>query len=493
MRVYGGDSMYSPKGVEHVKDILSRSVFFMVYDDPDIDGVIAGEETRRFLDYFKQPYVYYINENRQHGFKIPKERWEELKGITVLLVDAGMKKEQLVELVNFGINVINIDHHYIEYDELVVYENEQNNCKGVIINNNYSFEPQEYRFLSGAGVVYYTFKAISNIYTDEDKALVGLTLISDIRDLSSDLAKQFLWYTYTVRTPYMQNLIDLTKPTKDWGFGEITLNRNYIDFTFNPKINALFRCNYGDEVIDFFRGNYPYTSERLEAVRDVQNTVVRDVLESTTIEEYSNLYFCTIQDSFRSLTGVDITNVVGLSCSRLVDKGKTTILLVLNDKGQVKRGSLRGKCHDVDYLQLLKSMGVKAEGHAGAFGILEYSMGTVDTAELNKQIALLEQGYEQRKYKGRVFQTNNLSFFVNSAKFHQMAEYNSYVRDNERLYIQYTGDISCVETTTRGKKIEHKVDGITVHCFDEALSVANDLLLPVIERSSYKAIYLRRY
>lgn len=483
---------YCPQGLIHVINILNKTNESVVYHDPDIDGIISGILVERFLDKYNKPYEYVINSLRQHGMKIPKEEWHKYVGKTFFVVDAGMSKELLIEMVDYGINVINIDHHHISYNELVHYQS-NNGCEGVLVNNNYHFEPTDWNFLSGAGVVYYTIQNICGIFGDEEEALVGLTLLSDVRDLSTTHAKELLWKTYSVRTPYLAYLVDVTAPERNYGFGSFVFDRNYVDYTFSPKINASLRCGLEHEIVELFRGRYPYDESRLSAIRDLQNRLAGELMSDIKQYTYSDLVVGTIPSTYINTAGVDITTLVGLTCSKIVSKeNKTAIILVLNEDGTIKRGSLRGKCHDVDYLYLLRSQGVRAEGHAGAFGILEMS-NDVDFNMINNLIAEKEFGYTTRKYEGRIHEVSNLAFFVSSDMFNEIANYNNYVRDYERIYLKYTGGLEGVERNFYGKKIEYTIDGITVTCFDEELTLSTDLLLPLTERGQYKNIFMHRY
>lgn len=479
--------MYIPRGVREASDILSKSTKFLIYYDPDIDGAISGELTRRFLTAYNQPFMYYINENRQHGLKMPDDKLNQLVGFTILLVDAGMTKQEIIKLTSMGINIINIDHHHINEDDFVYVENEQTGARGVIVNNQYPFEPEEYRFLSGAGVVYYVLKAMG-FGTKEEKALVGLSLLSDIRPIENDIAKDFLHATYNHKTQYLQYLIDVAKPDRDFGFGIQTFDRNYIDFTFSPKINALFRLNKGDDAISIFSGSYKSQGE-LDVYRRIQNSIRDTIIENLKGTELSNLTYKYVDSNLPLPYQFDITNFVGLACSQLKNFGKTTILFV-RENGNIKRGSVRGLCDDVDYLEVFRHYGFKAEGHKNAFGVLSVDFSNVDLHGLNATIEKLEFGYEERKYTGRLLDVNNLAFFLNS-KNASFADYNNYVRDHSRIFLRYTG--SNIERYQKGKAIEYNLDGVKVLAFDESLAVNDALILPVSERGGYIQFYLKGY
>ena len=481
---------YTPRGTDIASRILAKNTPYLVYGDPDIDGAVSEELTERVLRAYQKPYQIYINENRRHGFHISHEDTLKLRGYTIILVDAGMTREELVYLTDLGINVINIDHHHLAYDELVHVISPQTGAEGVIINNQYPFEPEDKRFLSGAGVVYFVFKSMfPTLYGKDEIALVGLTLLSDIRPLDDELARQFLYFTYNHKSDYMQYLINVTKPQKDYGFGTQTFDRNYIDFTFSPRINALFRLNRGYEALQVFRGDYISTGQ-LDVFRGIQKAISDHIVVSLQGDDRSNLAFKFVDSNLQlPYPGYEITNFVGLACSQVKNSGKTSVIFI-RENGKIKRGSLRGLCNDVDYLGILRRHGFKAEGHPYACGVTEVDLATVDLDALNAEIAQAEEGYEQRKYANRIIYVENLAFFLNN-QADKIAEHNNYVRDNQRYYIKYTGKNAT--SFEKGKAKEFNIDGVKVIGFSHSLTLENDLILPVKERGSYINFYLQPY
>jgi single-stranded DNA-specific DHH superfamily exonuclease len=481
--------MYVPRGVDKACGILAKSTSFLDYYDPDIDGAISGDLIRRFLQAFRKPYQYYINDNRTHGFRMTDAQIDHLKGITLILVDAGMTRQEVIRLTSAGVNVINIDHHHLNEDELVYVKDDITGCEGVIINNQYPFEPEEYRFLSGAGVVYYVLNAISpGFCAGDEKALVGLSLLSDIRPIESPIAQDFLHTTYTHKSPLMEYLIHVAKNDSDFGFGVQTFDRNFIDYTFSPKVNALFRLNKGYDAIALFEGKFDYGSG-LAVYRKIQNALADTIIENLQGHELSNLVFKYVPSNIPMPYTYEVTNFIGLACSKVKNFGKTSMLFV-KEGDSIKRGSVRGLCDDVDYLDVFRKHGFRAEGHKNAFGVISVDFAKVDLEAMNAEIARLEHGYEERKYEGRIFEVNNLAFFLKS-KNQQFADHNNYVRDPHRVFLRYTG--SNVERYQKGRAVEFTVDGIKVMSFDQDLSLENALVLPVRERGNYVQFYLKRY
>lgn len=482
--------MYRPRGVDKVSQILSKSTNFLIYYDPDIDGAISGEFVRRFLKAYNQPYMYYINDNRTHGLRMTDEQLQKLVGTTIILVDAAMTVDEIIRLTDMGIPVINIDHHEVNSEEFVFIKSEKTGCEGVIVNNQYPFEPQEQRFLSGAGVVYYVLKALTpSLFKDDEEALVGLSLLSDIRPLESKEAQNFLFKTYNHKSPLMDYLIKVTKPEKDYGFGVQTFDRNYIDYTFSPKVNSLFRLNKGYEAIKIFEGTFQGNGDELTVYRNIQNSIRDAVIDNLHGEEYTNLTYKYVDSDIPLPYNFDITNFVGLACSQLKNFGKTTLLFVV-ENGNIKRGSVRGLCDDVDYLELFREYGFRAEGHKNAFGVISVDFDRVDVVGLNAAITAKELGYEARKYEGRIFDVTNLAFFA-SGPNSKFAEHNNYVRDSARIYLRYKG--TSIQSFKKGKATEFIIDGLKVMSFDDDLTPSNGLILPVKERGQYVNFYLKKH
>lgn len=482
---------YTPRGIAEVGQVLSLSDDFLVYYDPDIDGGVSGRLACQFLDAFQKSYSVYINENRMHGFKLTQSDVASLRGKTVIVVDAGMTRAELEWITDSGVNVINIDHHHINEKEFVFVTSKLTGAQGVIINNQYDFEPEKWRFLSGAGVVFFVVNSLyPNLFGNDEKALVGLTLLSDVRPLGSDEANEFLTVTYTHASPLVNYLIDLTKPDFDFGFGVQTFDRNFIDYTFSPKINSLFRLNKGYEAIKVFNGSYTEKAD-LDVYRAVQNIICEDILRNLEGVSGSNLEVQSVpHDLALTHQNYSITNCVGLAASKHLTATNRTTLLYVEKDGQVLRGSVRGLCEDVDYLDIFRSFGFDAEGHAGAFGVKGFDKTSVDLVGLNEAIATAEHGYAERKYTNRVLEVNNLNFFMSSRNV-AVANYNNFVRDSSRVLLKYTG--SSIVETKRGKMTEFTVDGVKVMSFEEGLTPLNGLIMPLQERGKYINFYLKKY
>lgn len=501
-----------PQGIELAADILSRiQGTVLVYYDPDVDGVYSGKFVCSVLDMYKIPYERYINQNRQHGFFYPDV--SKLHNRTVIAVDFSIPSEKLQILAQNNVRLINIDHHAIEDNKLVTYTcPNSNKIDGVVINNQYSFEPESKRYLSGAGVVFYVFANLVKGFDCElSRALVGLTLLSDIRPIENKEAEVFLRACYTCKHPYMTYLVNITKAEKDYSFGVPRMERNYIDYTFSPKLNALFRLNMGDVAMDLVDGKPP--KFKLDEAKKIQSQVV-DYIQQKIVSPFNtnNLLDPSKPGVLRqprsfikpdgtegvqfvlSLSDLDIffmpneeisptyklSNFIGLTCSRLKGNGKSTVAYI-GSNVYLDRGSFRGRFDNINYLELFGKYGFpNCAGHHGAFGINTADIRITDFVGLNAEIAELEREAEKQEYANRIVPVSNLAMFVHSDILKQMAMTNLYVRDGFRMLIQYTGTNASRHKV--GKMFEFNIDGITVKCFDDNITTQNGYILPIYDR-----------
>lgn len=482
------------QGLAEARDIIINGTNFLVYFDPDTDGLIAGYFPCRLLNALNRGYSYFVNSNREHGFTLPKDK---LKGLTIIAVDFSLKNyEELVEIVDSGANIICIDHHEINSDHLWVYSNGSN--KGVVINNQYPFESKDWRFLSGAGVVWRVFSALfrdmalpdGSTYSfdcEEVRALVGITLLSDVRAIECIKARKILDITYKSDSDMIFYLLKQTGGDVVYGFGAPAMDRNTVDFMFSPKINALFRLNRGYDAIRLVLGQLPAPLD-FASIKAEQTDVIQRLLDTLVVEERDNLLIAKVKVSDVALTGdYLLSNFIGVACSRL-KKGKTTLVMLLSSDGEtVLRGSVRGYNDYVDYLSLFRSAGIACGGHDTAFGLSSCLSSRLDFDYLDKGIAILERAKE--KGETSIIEVNNLSSWFKFGKSRVLAKENTFCRDKYRGYLKYVG-VDIVLKVERPSFFLYCIDGVDVKSFSPDLTPENGLILPILERG-YITLYLK--
>lgn len=475
------DFAYTPQGIPEALFLLNRADDFLVYYDPDPDGVISGTFCSNLLKYYNRSYTYYINDNRAHGFKMPLEELSKYKGKTILAVDFAMSYEELKLVVDMGIDIISIDHHKISYANLCVYTNTETGKAGVIINNQYAFEPSEMRFLSGAGMVYYVFCNLFPWFdTKANRALVGISLLTDVRELENDNAAHFLSDTYTWDDDYSQYLLKMTKEQTQYSFGvQKYLDRNFIDYTFSPKINALFRLNKGYSVIDLFHKK-PVTVSITEC-RDTQKEITAKLMANTQLTEYPNLTVGIINlDTIHILGDYVLTNFVGLVCGKIKNKKAHTTLILATKNNMVVRGSVRGLYDSIDYLKMATEAGFICGGHENAFGITGI-LKEIDWNALEQQVGKAEERAAQNnESKAKYLYVTNLQMQARMDK--EVAKYNVFVRESHRMFYKcFDCDVVIKYKSEEKDFVQYLIDGVPVKSFDKSLDPReNGYVMPIL-------------
>lgn len=475
--------LHSFKGEELARDMFKRlGNRIVVYFDPDFDGMISGYFACKMLSLMGKDFSWYVNSNRRHDWTIP---YKKLKDIDVVAVDFLITPEEVKEIVDSGCNLLSIDHH-VNSEKFIEYES-KNGKKGVVINNQYPFEEPDGEYLSGAGVVFELFCAIDERFnTVENRALVGITLLSDVRDLENNYARGYLYDLYNHKYKgYIKYLIDATIGKVDYGFGVPRMDRNYVDFKASPAVNASLRFNQQDDVVRFFLG----VGELDLEYHKMQKELVEEILKVTKMLELVNLRVCYFLESSIEKNQEVLSSFVGLAASRYLDGVHSVILYMtaLNDEGKpyVKRASFRGNINGNDYRKALEGI-IEGVGHPSAFGIKNLIPSNPLFERINNICQDLDNGKSAR---GAVIDVSNLSFF-SSRDAKRVGTENAYCLAQNRTYVRYTGN-GIQKKRSGANYQEYSIDGIAVMCFDKTVDFNNGLILPILERKLV-AFYLEK-
>lgn len=487
----------------------------LLYGDPDVDGLMSLLLMCQFATMMGKEYSWYVNPDRVHGWTLKPE---SLRGYLVISADFSFSKSVLQSLVDNDVVVLSTDHHDINEDFIEV---RGDSAEGIIINNQYSFEPEEDRYLSGAGVFY---ELICSLYPDfkskEREAIVGITLLSDMRQIENPKARKYLKVTYSpsLDSPYIKYLIDNTLES-DYGFGVPRLDRNFIDYTLSPFINALLRFDKTKEAVEFILGN----GLLIGSLRERQKELIVEMMKKVQICKFSDITFLVVNASdFDKYSDVKITNFIGYLCNDYKNKNKgISDLGMVVKNGEVIRTSFRGRYDDVNYRSKISDLGIDAQGHAGAFGIQNFKPDNETWFKINDLVHDLELNHVDTF---NVINASNLSVVLNT-RGEDIANENCFVRDMYRTYIRYLGkNIKEIRHTYKmvefsndeylsGKKadvesrgikykyirdsdglpvtkyIEYLVDGRKVKSFGVELN-SDSLILPILEKG-YIQLYVR--
>lgn len=487
------------KGASIVARILDANwrKNFLVYYDPDPDGIFAGHAVHEFLTDYGKPHKAYINNNRGHGVLFDVS---DFRGHLVINVDSGVSFERLKELVDNGLNVISLDHHEIEgttdfenncFDRLsssemdlvnqglLYYHNKELGTEGVVLNNQYPFEDEDYRFMSGCGVVLDVLTQLDPSFeTDEHIAWHGITLLSDSREIENPIAFEILKRTYATDidgTDTLKHLTDTVGFNK-FEVGENTLDRSYIDFYLSPFINALLRLNRGYDTINWFSGGILKDTK----VKERQKEILGILKQRTVMAELQNILLVNV-DKYET-DDFEASNFIGLLANRMLSGGKT-VIITCTLHNEFERGSVRGYFNSTDYRGMFEKSGLIALGHKGAFGLKSYKTDQDFWMDLDRRIGI-EDAKAEPTYK--IHRLGNLA--KNRKYMKELAYENQFLRPFNKHYVKYTG-IKAFPSTVRPNFQEYTVDGIPIRCFDDSITVRNGHVLPSLSKG-YLSLYL---
>lgn len=459
-------------------------------------------------------YSYYVNSDRFHGFQLSLS---QLEGYLVIASDFTITENEAQAIVDNNIVLLSTDHHDVQDKFIHVF----GNCgaEGVVINNQYPFEPDDNRYQSGAGVFY---ELICEIYPEfkckEREALVGVTLLSDMRPIENSKAERYLKTTYSVNSEvgYIDYLISSCL-NSDFGFGRPKFDRNFIDYNLSPTVNALLRADRTDDAVKFILGGGLTTFD----AKGLQKQLLNDMYVRADVYPFNNMIFLITRASDFFDYNVKLSSYIGLFCNDYKDKHEgISVLGLVIENGRVVRTSFRGRYDDIHYRSAFKNLGLKAEGHAGAFGILDFKPDTDMWYQIDDLVGELEENHTPTI---NIIKASNLAFALNRDGA-RVSLNNCYVRDMYRTYFKYTGNnVKIVKQTyktveftnedysngvvpdqkVRGvdykyirdengepviKYIEYLVDGRKVKSFGE--KIEDGLILPILEKG-YMQLYVR--
>lgn len=460
--------------LENTKHTLDAPV--VVYLDPDVDGLIAGKLWVDYLDSHGIPYETYMNSRREHGFLVPADRFE---GRVILSGDFSVSFNTLrLITAQKGTRWLHTDHH--NSNEQSLYRSPDNTV--ISLNPHYGTHPlsEFLDFQSGAGVVWQilAYHDPEQFDTSFYHALVGITLLSDIRPLPPQ-SRPFLEALYSVPYEgYFRYLIDTTHlASPDWGFGTPEWNRNFVDYKFSPLVNATLRLNQGDVAIRFILQKIESSDIRfLKNSLSLQREFVKasESFGVRATQPGGTLLLFDMDDCPSEYLSV-LPSSLGYLASRVQDSSST--LAIFHKKGMVFRASFRGQHEGIDYRRVLSEhTGIPCEGHAIAFGVKLEKLSQDFLVNFSKflQDTRLQPG-DSRNLK---FITTDNLLLEEPLK---VAKENQFLVNRDKKYIHYTGGYSLVRETDKFKR--YVCNGAVVTSFNDK-HPTETLLLPVYDRGT---------
>lgn len=346
------DFDYTFINTENAKDRFIHNIIHAnkkvgVLIDVDVDGLASG---KIIVDYVKKlgaRCIYMVNKGKVHGLNGDVINWVKDNKIEYLIVvDAGTKdKKYFKELNELGVDVLVLDHHEAEVEDLI------NTGNTIVVNCSY--EGSKNPYLSGAGVVYKFIKDVNeyiNINIDNYKTWVGLSVISDSCNVLNPENRYYINYLYT----YYKDDPLLCK-FENYGSLE-----NMFKFNVIPLLNSCFRMDEGDLALALvFCDNDKKIDELLDQAKVVyrkQRALVEEAFIDMKVLEGKSIVISRVDDKYKNLTG--------LIAAKLANSyGKASIVIWEDTQHYV--GSFRGR----GKFTKNELIGVTCKGHLKASGV----------------------------------------------------------------------------------------------------------------------------
>lgn len=489
--------------------LLDKNNNILVYYDPDVDGVISGYFIQRYLEskYGTKNIRTHINGGREHGISLDFAN-ELQDDLLIINVDSGLSLEVVDLLIAKGVDLISLDHHEVlDYFKGDLEYKRKDKGEFCLCNNQYTWLDCKDSYLSGAGVVFELLNTLDKklVAELEFERLVGLTLLSDMRDIKGETAQKYLELTYsTVVSEFDTGLyyfFSLFRTKYD--LGELYLDRNFIDYIIAPNINALLRMEGQQYILAAINSNTPNMWRQLYSVcqeaKSKQKELVNYAMENLVqrVHLSKSMVLVLVKDLTRQYSL--LANCLGLIGNKFLtgDVDKVLILYV-NDNGFV-RGSFRART-SVDYLDEALRSGFDVAGHQNAFGFksnkgLSKDDGSLDLENL---MAFTKEVCKEDSLKGCTsVKTHDIASLPLGLKYlTELATKNQYkmVEDFEYGCLSEQPYSVVVDYAKEGYS-SLKIDGVVIKAFEyiDTLDFNKDnYLIEPILKSKQLNLFLRQ-
>lgn len=358
--------------------------------DVDVDGYCSSSIVYNTIK-VQMEYdnvIYFIhNKNKAHGLEesIVKDIIER-KVDLLIIPDAGCSKNdelQQRKLVDLGMNILILDHHIVECDDI----------EGVVIVNPNQEGDETNKYLSGAGVSYKFIQAFcKEYYPDIDHTqyidLFALSLISDMMDMR--ILENRMYYNVGSTKEYIQNSLLIEYIANKKLEGEY-LTIEQLGFSIAPYINSVIRLGTKQErdlVFMAMSDNILVKSNKRgsmgamvlaseEAVRvsnNVKSKQDKQKKEGATkvLDRINELNLLDNKIVVCEVTDILSPSLTGLAANTILNGIQRPLILLRTSDGITYTGSARNYGDTIkDFKEFCKSTGLFnfCSGHAGAFGV----------------------------------------------------------------------------------------------------------------------------
>lgn len=210
--------------------------------DSDVDGYTSASMVYRYIKHLGEDInvTYSLHTKKQHGISEDVEIPDDCE--LLIVPDAGSNDiEQCKELTGKGIDVIILDHHICDKQNVVA----------IVVNNQMCDYPN--KNFCGAGIVYKFIKAVDEElwedYADKMLDIVALGNISDVMDMRECETRYYVDLGLTkIRSKLFKALIEKQSYSMNG-----VVNITSVQFYVTPILNAMIRVGSAEDKDLLFR------------------------------------------------------------------------------------------------------------------------------------------------------------------------------------------------------------------------------------------------
>lgn len=500
----------SALALEMLDKHIRKNGNIVIHCDVDVDGIGTGYIIGKFIQSKtgKRP-LYIINKDKQHG--IQQKHVDYFKNIDIdLMIIVDSSSNELDIIKQFKCDVLVIDHHELNHNELVGNTAEGNH-KYVIVNNTigndevnsikcwisrYNPESREdFEVFPGddrmsCGLVVYELlrlycEAIGPRMLLENLKLyqwAGVTLFTDAILLNTPRNQ---WYIENTVCS-MDTEITLYSMLKRLNNFKELLDKTSINFTVAPVINKAIRAGHSGDALRVVVSNP-------EGIIDLmQYKEAQDEALEIGISDYVASDTYVLRDM--STTSVH-KNYNGVIASRLCgDLNKNCIVYRITD--EIAEGSFRGRMSNVDYRKVFNQYNSEssADGHKAAFGFkcnvkdidgIMRSLTSIESSMSDKY--LLTAGKINEKSPGK-FPIYDIEEFKRQGGIWKLGIGNSRVNSDEQILLTVSAE-DAVLFEQRGRLYIYTILGLKCKAFEP---ITKPVVNIYVEYSKQIECYIRQ-
>lgn len=344
--------------VDKIVNAIENNLLVGIYADIDSDGVTSATIKYKYLkNHGITPRLLYHQKKQGHGVivdNVPKEL------DLLIIVDSSSNSIKECEELNKIMDIIILDHHPASENPYAIVVNPQ--C------NDYSN-----KFLSGAGVVYQTCRAIDDklftYFADEYIDICAVGLLGDMMNIVQSETRVLIQKGMNkIHNDCDMNLKLILKHLKK----DYKPTTTDISFYLVPFINSIIRLGKIENILEILTSDSEENVKKLikscGAINDKRKTVQGNIIEE--IDKIINLDHKIIIVDVSDLNSPISLN--GLIANNIAQKyQKPTLVVSLDKDTNTLCGSGRNYGNTFDFKEILSGTNLfeMVEGHGGAFGV----------------------------------------------------------------------------------------------------------------------------